>query len=113
MLVIFGCPIDREPNFPATRHLAECLTTDSFSQGFGSQAWIVEQSGEPPTSGLMVTLSAGEFSLAPGLFIKQCVDEVSDRVELVAMGKRQQLFDIFSQACRLNFCCLHTNRISQ
>jgi hypothetical protein len=73
----------------------------------------MDQPGEPPTSSLLIAISTGQFSLIPGLFLKQCIDEASDRSELMALSRRRQLFDLFPLTSRVTFRWLPTDRISQ
>ena len=113
MLIIFDRPINCDPDLADSRQLFERFPAEPFGELPGLQTLVMNQTRQAFDRRFLIALSASEFGLIAGLFFNDRRDEGRDGFQLMAVRPWQQLFDILPDACRLNLCCLHTNRILQ
>jgi hypothetical protein len=107
-LIIFGRPVDRDPDFASARQSFERLSAKPFGKILGIQALVMNEAGQAFDRRFLIALRAGEFGLIAGLFFKDRRDKGRDGFDLMAVRPRQQLFDIVLKACR-RFACSHDN----
>src|SRR5215470_162437 len=75
VLLTFGRPVDSKADFTERPDLAQSLMSNAFGQPFRREPFIVNESREPFAGRFLVALSAGQFRLAAGLFVKNRRDE--------------------------------------
>lgn len=82
MLIIFGRPVNRDPDFAPARQSFERLPAEPFGKIPGIEALVVNQAGQAFDRRFLATLSAGKFGLIASLFFKYRRDKSRDGFNL-------------------------------
>jgi hypothetical protein len=63
-LIIFGRPVDRDPDFASARQLFERLSAEPFGKIHGIQAFVMNQTRQAFHGGFLIALRARQLSLS-------------------------------------------------
>jgi hypothetical protein len=88
-LIIFGRPVDRDPDFASARQSFERLSAKPFGKILGIQTLVMNEPGQAFDRRSLIALRAGEFGLIAGLFFKDRRDKGRDGFELMAVRPRR------------------------